>query len=164
LYPSIFKENGTVTAGNACGMTDGAAALLIMSRQTADELGYKEILGRIRAYAFGGVEPERMGIGPTVAIPAALKKAGLSLKDMQLIEINEAFAAQILACEKVLGFNRDILNVNGGAIALGHPVGMTGTRITLTLLHEMKRRSLKLGVAALCVGGGQGAALVLERG
>jgi acetyl-CoA C-acetyltransferase len=164
LYPSIFKENGTVTAGNACGMTDGAAALLIMSRQKADELGYKEILGRIRAYAFGGVEPERMGIGPTVAIPAALKKAGLSLKDMQLIEINEAFAAQILACEKVLGFNRDILNVNGGAIALGHPVGMTGTRITLTLLHEMKRRSLKLGVAALCVGGGQGAALVLERG
>lgn len=163
LYPPIFKENGTVTAGNACGMTDGAAALLIMTRKKADELGFKEVLGTIRAYAFGGVEPERMGIGPTVSIPKALKKAGLEQKDIQLMEINEAFAAQVLACQKVLGFNPDILNVNGGAIALGHPVGMTGARVTLTLLHEMKRRNLKLGTASMCVGGGQGATIVLER-
>jgi acetyl-CoA C-acetyltransferase len=163
LYPTTFKENGTVTPGNACGISDGAAALLIMSRKKADALGYKEVLGTVRAYAFGGVEPERMGIGPTVAIPLALKKAGLSLKDMQLIELNEAFAAQVIACERVLGFDRNILNVNGGAIAVGHPVGMTGTRIVLTLLHEMKRKKLKLGVASLCVGGGQGAAVILER-
>ena len=163
LYPTTFKENGSVTPGNACGIADGAAALLLMSRQKADELGHKEVLGTIRSYAFGGVEPERMGIGPTVAIPIALKKAGLELKDIQLIELNEAFAVQVIACERVLKFDRNILNVNGGAIAVGHPVGMTGTRIVLTLLHEMKRRKLRYGLAALCVGGGQGAALVLER-
>jgi acetyl-CoA C-acetyltransferase len=163
LYPTTFKENGTVTPGNACGISDGAAALLIMSGKKAAALGYKEVLGTVRAYAFGGVEPERMGIGPTVAIPLALKKAGLSLKEVQLVELNEAFAAQVIACEKVLGLDRNILNVNGGAIAIGHPVGMTGTRIVLTLLHEMKRRKLNIGVAALCVGGGQGAAVVLER-
>jgi acetyl-CoA C-acetyltransferase len=163
LYPATFMENGTVTPGNACGIADGAAALLMMSRKKADELGFKNILGTVRAYAFGGVEPHRMGIGPTVAIPLALKKAGLSLKDIQLIELNEAFAVQVIACEKVLGLDRNIMNVNGGAIAIGHPVGVTGTRITLTLLHEMKRRNVRYGVASLCVGGGQGAAVVLER-
>ncbi len=163
LYPTTFKENGTVTPGNACGISDGAAALLIMTRKKADELGYKQVLGTVRAYAFGGVEPQRMGIGPTVAIPLALKKAGLTLKDIQLIELNEAFAAQVIACEKVLGLDRNLMNVNGGAIALGHPVGTTGTRIILTLLHEMKRKSLCYGVASLCIGGGQGAAVVLER-
>jgi acetyl-CoA C-acetyltransferase len=163
LYPATFKENGTVTAGNACGISDGAAALLLMSREKATALGYKEVLGTIRAYAFGGVEPDRMGIGPTVAIPLALKKAGLTLKDIQLIELNEAFAAQVIACEKVLGLDRNIMNVNGGAIAVGHPVGTTGARILLTLLYEMKRRKLQYGLASLCVGGGQGAAVVLER-
>ena len=163
LYPPIFKENGTVTSGNSCGIADGAVALLMMTRKKAESLGFKETLGTLRAYAFGGVEPHRMGIGPTVAVPLALKKAGLNLKDIQLIELNEAFAAQVIACEKVLGLDRDRMNVNGGAIAFGHPVGSTGARITLTLLHEMKRRDLKLGVATLCVGGGQGAAVVLER-
>ncbi len=163
LYPTTFKENGTVTPGNACGIADGATALLLMTRKKADALGFKEVLGSIRAYAFGGVEPERMGIGPTVAIPKALKKAGLTLKDIQLIELNEAFAAQVIACEKVLGLDRNILNVNGGSIAFGHPVGTTGARITLTLLSEMKRRKLQRGLVSLCVGGGQGAAIVLER-
>ncbi len=163
LYPTTFKENGTVTPGNACSISDGSAALLIMAREKADKLGFKEILGTIRSYAFGGVEPERMGIGPTIAIPLALKKAALTLKDIQLIELNEAFAAQTIACEKVLGFDRNIMNVNGGAIAIGHPVGTTGARITLTLLNEMKKRKLKYGLASLCVGGGQGAAVVLER-
>ncbi len=163
LYPTIFKENGTVTPGNSCTISDGAVALLMMSQKKADELGFKEVLGTIRAYAFGGVEPERMGIGPTIAIPLALKKAGLELKDIQLMELNEAFAAQVIACEKVLGLDRNIMNVNGGAIAIGHPVGITGARITLTLLNEMKKRKLRYGLASLCVGGGQGAAVVYER-
>ncbi len=163
LYPPMFKEGGSVTAGNACGISDGAAALLLMTRKKAEDLGFKEPLGTVKAYAFGGVEPERMGLGPTVAIPKALKKAGLTLKDMQLLEINEAFAAQVIACERVLGFDRNILNVNGGAIAFGHPVGTTGARITLALLNEMKKRNLKYGLASLCVGGGQGAAVVVER-
>ena len=163
LYPTIFKENGTVTPGNACSISDGAAAMLIMSREKADELGYKEPLGVIRSYAFGGLEPHRMGLGPTIAIPKALKKAGLELKDIQLIELNEAFAVQVLACQKVLGLNREIMNVNGGAIAIGHPVGTTGARIVIALLNEMKKRKLKYGLASLCVGGGQGAAVVLER-
>jgi acetyl-CoA C-acetyltransferase len=133
-----------------------------MSGEKAKALGYKP-LARIRGYAFAGLEPERMGLGPTLSIPLALKKAGLTLKDVQLMEINEAFAATYLACEQVMGFSREITNVNGGAIALGHPVGATGARITVTLLHEMKRRNLSLGVASACVGGGQGAAIVYER-
>ncbi|HET6370880.1 MAG TPA: thiolase family protein [Nitrospiria bacterium] len=162
LYPPIFKEGGTVTAGNACPLNDGAAAVLIMSAERARDLKL-EPLGYVRSYASIGVEPQRMGIGPAYAIPKALKKAGLSLSDMQLIEVNEAFAAQYLAVERVLGLKRDIVNVNGGAIALGHPVGMSGTRLAITILREMKRRNLSLGVASLCVGGGLGTAMVLER-
>jgi acetyl-CoA C-acetyltransferase len=162
LYPPIFKEGGTVTGGNACPLNDGAAAALVMSGEKAKALGY-EPLGYIRSFAFSGVEPERMGIGPVYSIPLALKKAGLTLKDAQLIEINEAFAAQYLAVEKELKLNREIVNVNGGAIALGHPVGTSGARLIINLLREMKRRNLAIGVASLCVGGGQGAAMVVER-
>jgi acetyl-CoA C-acetyltransferase len=162
LYPTVFKEGGTVTPGNSCSLNDGAAATLVMTAERARALGY-EPLGFIRAYAFVGVEPQRMGIGPAEAIPVALKKAKLSLSDIQLFEINEAFAAQYLAVERTLGLNRDLVNVNGGAIALGHPVGMTGTRLAVTLLREMKRRNLGLGIASMCVGGGIGAAMVLER-
>ena len=161
-YPPIFKEGGSVTSGNSCFNADGAAVVLLMSALKAKALGYTP-LAKIRSYAFAGLEPERMGLGPSLAVPAALKKAGLSLKDVQCLELNEAFAATFLACEKVMGFSRDITNVNGGAIALGHPVGASGTRIVVTLLHEMKRRSLSLGVATACVGGGQGAAIVFER-
>ncbi len=162
LYPTIFKEGGTVTPGNSCPISDGAAALLVMSAERARALGL-EPLGTIRAYATVGVDPRRMGIGPAEAIPLALKKAGVSLSDVELIEVNEAFAAQYLAVEKKLGLKREIVNVNGGAIALGHPVGMSGARLPLTLLAEMKRRNVSLGVASLCVGGGLGAAMVLER-
>jgi len=162
LYPTIFKEDGTVTPGNACPISDGAAALVIMSGEKAKELD-KEPLGYVRSYASVGVEPSRMGIGPALAIPAALKKAKLSLSDMELIEVNEAFAVQYLSVERELKLKRDITNVNGGAIALGHPVGMSGTRLIITLLKEMKRRDLSLGVASLCVGGGLGSAMVLER-
>jgi acetyl-CoA C-acetyltransferase len=162
LYPTIFKEDGTVTPGNSCPISDGAAAMLVMTEKKATELGF-EILGNIKSFAFAGVEPERMGIGPVLAVPKALKKAGLELKDMDLIEINEAFAAQTLAVGKTLKWDWDKVNVNGGAIALGHPVGATGTRLIISLLHEMRRQNLKLGLATLCVGGGQGAAIILER-
>ncbi len=162
LYPPIFKEGGTVTAGNACPLNDGAAAVLMMSADRARALGYQP-LGTIRSYGFIGVEPQRMGIGPAEAIPIALKRAGLSLNQIELIEVNEAFAAQYLAVERKLGLDGEKTNVNGGAIALGHPVGMSGTRLAITLLREMKRRNASLGVASLCVGGGLGAAMVLER-
>jgi len=161
-YPPIFKEHGSVTSGNSCFNADGAAMVLVMSAEKAAALGYKP-LAKVRAYAFAGLEPERMGLGPALAVPLALKRAGLSLKDIQLIELNEAFAATFIACERVLKFDRNITNVNGGAIALGHPVGATGTRIVVTLLHEMKRRNLSLGVATACIGGGQGAAIIFER-
>lgn len=161
-YPTVFKEGGSVTPGNACFNADGAAMVLMMSAGKAKALGLKP-LAKIRSYAFAGLEPERMGLGPTLSVPIALKKAGLTLKDIQLIELNEAFAATYLACEKVLGFSRDIANVNGGAIALGHPVGATGARMTVTLLHEMKRRNLSLGLATACIGGGQGATIIYER-
>jgi acetyl-CoA C-acetyltransferase len=162
LYPPIFKEGGTVTAGNSCGLNDGAAALLVMSDERARALRLAP-LGVIRSYAFVGVDPSRMGIGPAEAIPLALKKAGVGLNDIQLFEINEAFAAQYLAVEKKLGLNRELVNVNGGAVALGHPVGMSGARLVLTLLREMQRRNLALGCASMCVGGGLGAAMVVER-
>lgn len=164
LYPPIFKESGTVTAGNACPLNDGAAAVLMMSRERAKALSPGIVpLGTIRGYAFVGVEPQRMGIGPAEAIPLAVKRAGLSLTDIQLFEISEAFAAQYLAVEKKLGLNREVVNVNGGYIALGHPVGMSGVRLVIALLRELKRRNLTRGVAAVCVGGGLGAAIVVER-
>jgi len=162
LYPPLFKEGGTVTAGNSCPLNDGAAAALVMSAEKARDLGLRP-MGRIRGYAFVGVDPTRMGIGPAEALPLALKRAGVALPDLDLIEVNEAFAAQYLAVERALGLDRDRTNVNGGAIALGHPVGMTGTRLVLTLLHEMRRRDVTLGAVTMCVGGGQGAAMVLER-
>ena len=162
LYPPLFKEGGTVTAGNSCPLNDGAAAAIVMSAERARDLGLRP-LGRVKSYAFVGVDPARMGVGPVEALPAALKRAGLRLADLELIEVNEAFAAQYLAVERLLGLKRELVNVNGGAIALGHPVGMTGTRLVITVLHEMRRRGAALGAVALCVGGGQGAALVLEQ-
>jgi len=162
-YPTVFKQGGTVTPGNACPISDGAAVCLLMTAEKAKELGYNEPLGYMRSYGFGAVEPERMGVGPTKAAPLALKRAGLSLDDMGLIELNEAFAAQVLACHRIMPFNMDITNVNGGAIALGHPVGCTGARIVITLLNEMKRRNVKYGLATECVGGGMGGAIVVER-
>jgi acetyl-CoA acetyltransferase family protein len=161
-YPAIFKEGGSVTSGNACFNADGAAALLVMSGERAKALGYTP-MAKVRSYAFSGLEPERMGMGPSLAVPAALARAGLTMKDVQLMELNEAFAATFLACERAMSFNREIVNVNGGAIALGHPVGATGARLTVTLLHEMRRRNASIGVATACIGGGQGAAIVFER-
>ena len=161
-YPAIFRERGSVTPGNSCPISDGAACLLIMSEEKAKALGYQP-LGYIRSYGFAGVEPDRMGIGPTCATPIALKRAGMALKDIQLIELNEAFAAQFIACERVMKFDRNIANVNGGAIALGHPVGATGARLLVTLLYEMKRKNLTTGLVSMCVGGGQGGAMIVER-
>ncbi|MGG3887286.1 acetyl-CoA C-acetyltransferase [Brevibacillus panacihumi] len=158
-----FKKDGTVTAGNASGINDGAAALLIMSREKADELGVKP-LARIIANASAGVDPSIMGYGPVPATERVLAKAGLTLEQMDLIEANEAFAVQSLAVGKALGINRDKLNVNGGAIALGHPIGASGARILVSLVHELqKREGVKYGLATLCIGGGQGVATVVEK-
>jgi acetyl-CoA acetyltransferase family protein len=178
LRPFFEKETGTVTAGNSSQITDGACALLVASETRAKELGMKP-LGYVRSFAFAGVEPNRMGIGPAHAIPRALKKAGMKLSDMQAIEINEAFAAQVLACQRALAsekFAKEFgyedysgtvdpskLNVHGGSIALGHPVGATGARLILTMLKTLKRGDLNAGIVSLCIGGGQGAAVVLER-
>ena len=157
-----FKKDGTVTAGNSSGINDGAAAVVLMSAARAKKMGVKP-LARIVSHAVAGCEPELMGYGPVPAIKKALKRAGLSLGDIQLIEVNEAFAAQYLTCEKLLELDRNITNVNGSGIALGHPVGCTGTRIVVTLLHEMQKRDLRVGLATLCVGGGMGKALIVER-
>lgn len=178
LKPMVDKLTGTITAGNACPLTDGAAMVLLMSREKADSLGYKPI-ARIRGYAFAGCEPERMGLGPVYSTPVALQRAGLTMKDMNRIELNEAFAAQVMACQRAfdsdqfaqekfglsnkIGEVRDeVLNVNGGAIALGHPVGATGTRLVLTLMKELKRSNTQFGLATLCIGGGQGGSIVIE--
>jgi len=161
LKPS-FRENGTVTAGNSSGLNDGASAVVLMKESRARELGVAP-LGRIVSYAWAGVEPDLMGYGPVPAVKKALAKAGLTLADIDLIEVNEAFAAQYLAVEKLLELPREITNVNGSGISLGHPVGSTGCRIVVTLLHEMKRRQVKRGLATLCVGGGMGMAMVVER-
>ncbi|MDC0763546.1 MULTISPECIES: acetyl-CoA C-acetyltransferase [Brevibacillus] len=161
LRPS-FRDNGTVTPGNSSGLNDGASAAVLMKEGKARELGI-EPLGRIVSWAVAGVEPDLMGYGPVPAVKRALAKAGLTLADIELIEVNEAFAAQYLAVEKLLELPREITNVNGSGIALGHPVGSTGCRIVVSLLHEMKRRQLKRGMAALCVGGGMGMAMVVER-
>ncbi|RSD27332.1 acetyl-CoA C-acetyltransferase [Mesobacillus subterraneus] len=156
-----FKKDGSVTAGNASGINDGAAALVVMSREKAEELGLKPLVV-LKGNARAGVDPSIMGIGPVNAVKKALDKAGMSLEQMELIEANEAFAAQSLAVDRELNFNKDILNVNGGAIALGHPIGASGARILVTLIHEMKRRNAKAGLATLCIGGGQGVATVVE--
>ncbi|MFA6034831.1 MAG: acetyl-CoA C-acetyltransferase [Myxococcota bacterium] len=158
-----FKKGGTVTAGNASGINDGASAAIIMSAEKAKKLG-KKPLATLVAHAAAGVEPELMGYGPVPATKKALDRAGLKLKDIQLFEVNEAFAAQYLACEKLLELDRSITNVNGSGIALGHPVGATGLRIVLSLAYEMRRRDLKLGAATLCVGGGMGKTVIIKRG
>lgn len=157
-----FKKDGIVTAANSSGINDGAAALVIMSKEKADELGIKSLC-TIKSYASAGVEPSIMGIGPVPASQKALDKAGMSIGDMDLIEANEAFAAQSVAVGKDLGIPMDRLNVNGGAIALGHPIGASGARIAVTLIYEMMKRDSKYGLATLCIGGGQGTALIVER-
>jgi acetyl-CoA acetyltransferase family protein len=178
LKPIFDRRDGTVTVGNSCQITDGAAAMLVTDAALAKSEGLP-VLGYIRAYAYAGLDPARMGLGPVYAIDQLLRQTCLKLSDIGLLEINEAFAAQVLACMKAMAsdefcrdhlghgaigeVDQDKMNVNGGAIALGHPVGATGARIVLTLLHEMRRRNVELGIAALCVGGGQGAAILLER-
>lgn len=157
-----FKRDGTVTAGNASGINDGAAALVLMTEAKAKELGITP-LATFVASAHAGVAPEIMGIGPASAVRKVLTKTGLTLEDIDLIEANEAFAAQSLAVNKELGWNTDIINVNGGAIALGHPIGASGARILITLLYEMKRRQVKTGLATLCIGGGMGIAAIVQR-
>ena len=159
--PTVFKKDGVVTAGNASGIVDGAAALVIAGDRAVKDKGLKP-LGRIVSWATVGVDPTLMGMGPAPAIRKALDKANLKLADLDLIEINEAFAPQYLACEKELGLDRDKVNVNGGAIALGHPLGASGARLLLTLLLELRRRGKKYGVASACIGGGQGIAMIIE--
>jgi acetyl-CoA C-acetyltransferase len=161
LKPAFKKDGGTVTAANASGINDSAAALVVMSKEKADELGLKP-MAKIVSYATGGVDPSVMGIGPVPAVRKALAKADLTIDDMDLIEANEAFAAQSLAVARDLGFDMSKVNVNGGAIALGHPIGASGARILVTLLYEMQKRGSKKGLATLCIGGGMGQALIVE--
>lgn len=158
----VFDKNGTVTAGNSSGLNDGAAAVILMRRDKAQELGLSP-LATIVGHAVAGVDPKYMGYGPVPSTQKALAKTGIDLKDIQLIELNEAFAAQYIACERGLGLNREITNVNGSGIGLGHPVGCTGVRIIISLIHEMARRNLTLGLATLCVGGGMGMTTIIER-
>ena len=157
-----FKANGTVTAGNSSGVNDAAAAIVVMSAEKAKALGLKP-LAKIRTFAYAGVDPNIMGIGPVPATKKALAKAGLSLEDIDLIELNEAFAAQVLAVDRELHFNMDKVNVNGGAIAHGHPIAATGAILTAKLVHEMKRRDVQFGLITACIGGGQGVATIFER-
>jgi acetyl-CoA C-acetyltransferase len=159
--PAVFKEGGSVTAGNSSGRNDGASCLVLMSAETARARG-AEPLATIRGHAVAGVDPRYMGIGPVPASRAALDRAGLTLADIGLVEINEAFAAQTIACVRELGLDEDILNVNGGAIALGHPLGCSGARILTTLLHEMRKRGTRYGLAGICIAGGQGMATIIE--
>jgi acetyl-CoA C-acetyltransferase len=160
--PTAFKPGGTVTAGNASGINDAAAAVLLMSKEKAKELKV-EPLGTIRSYASGGVDPAYMGLGPIPAVKKALTKAGVTLQDIGLIELNEAFASQSIACIRELKFDMEKTNISGSGISLGHPIGCTGARLIVTLLHEMKRRRVNLGLATMCIGGGQGMAMVVER-
>ena len=156
-----FREGGTVTAGNSSQMSDGAAAVIVTSRAKAEQLGLKPLV-RFLSFAVGGVPPELMGIGPVAAVPKALKLSGLSLDDIGLIELNEAFAAQALAVIRQLEFDLEITNVNGGAVALGHPLGCTGAKLTTQLIYEMKRRAVQFGMVTMCIGGGMGAAGIFE--
>ncbi|MGI5822698.1 MAG: thiolase family protein [Dethiobacteria bacterium] len=162
LPPVFQKDGGTVTAGNSCALSDCASAVVIMSEEKAKEMGLTP-LAKVRSYAVAGVDPKFMGIGPVAATPIALKKAGLTVEDIDLIELNEAFAVQYLACERDLKFDREKVNVHGGAIALGHPVGATGTKLVCTNLNTLKMYDKTLGLITACVGGGQGFALILER-
>ena len=162
LKPAFKRDGGVVTAANASGINDSGAAVVVMSKEKADELGLTPMC-TIKSYASAGVDPSIMGIGPVPSSKKALEKAGMTVEDLDLIEANEAFAAQSVAVGKDLGFNKDILNVNGGAIALGHPIGASGCRILITLMYEMARRDAKKGLATLCIGGGQGTAMVVER-
>jgi acetyl-CoA acyltransferase 2 len=159
--PPSFKKDGIVTAGNASGIVDGAAAVVVTREQTAKDRGLKPV-GRIVAWAVAGVDPSIMGIGPVPSSQKALKLAGLSLEQIDRVEVNEAFAAQYLSVEKALGLNRDKTNVNGGAIALGHPLGATGTRLVITILNELRRNNLRYGLTTACIGGGQGIAMIVE--
>ena len=158
----VFHAQGTVTAGNSSQTSDGAAAVLVMSEEKAEQLGLQPI-ARFRSFAVGGVAPELMGIGPVTAVPKALKLAGVSLDEIDLVELNEAFAVQALAVIRELGLDEEIVNVNGGAIALGHPLGCTGAKLTVQMLHELVRQDKRLGLVTMCIGGGMGAAGVLER-
>ncbi len=158
----VFKKDGTVTAGNASGINDAAAALVLMSREKAEELKI-EPMGVIRSYASGGVDPAYMGLGPIPAVRRTLEKAGMGIKDLDIIELNEAFASQAIACMRELGLSTDNTNVRGSGISLGHPIGCTGARLLVTILHEMKRQNLHRGLVTMCIGGGQGMAMVIER-
>jgi len=162
LKPSFRTQNGTVTAGNSSGLNDGAAALLVVSSEAAGELGLRP-MARIVASAVAGVEPHRMGIGPVPATRKALERAGLSVADLGLVELNEAFAAQSVACVRELGIDPGIVNVSGGAVAVGHPLGSSGARILTTLVHEMRRREVRYGLASMCIGVGQGISMIVER-
>jgi acetyl-CoA C-acetyltransferase len=157
-----FDKAGSVTAGNASGLNDGAAGVVVMTAKKADQLGLKP-LGRIASYASAGLDPATMGMGPVPASQRALQRAGWKAADLDLLEINEAFAAQACAVHKEMGWDTSKVNVNGGAIAIGHPIGASGCRILVTLLHEMQRRNAKKGIASLCIGGGMGVALTVER-
>jgi acetyl-CoA C-acetyltransferase len=157
-----FRDDGTVTAGNASGINDAAAAVVLMSREMADKLGLKPFVS-IVSFASGGVDPQYMGIGPVPAVKKALNKANLTVKDMDTIELNEAFASQTIACNKELGFTWDKTNTMGGGISIGHPIGCTGARLMVTIMHDMKRRDLRRGLITMCIGGGQGMAMVVER-
>jgi acetyl-CoA C-acetyltransferase len=160
--PPVFKKDGSVTAGNASGITDGAAAVVLASEDAVKEAG-RAPLGWIRDFVAVGVEPRRMGIGPVPAVKALLERNQLTLSDIELIELNEAFAAQVIACERELKFDRERVNVNGGSISLGHPIGCSGARIVVTLLHQMRRSGAKRGVATLCISGGMGMAILIEK-
>jgi acetyl-CoA C-acetyltransferase len=160
--PPVFRDNGSVTAGNSSGITDGAAAMVLMSESRAKAEG-REVLAAITAMSWAGVPPEIMGIGPVPATKKVMDRLACTIDDFDTIEINEAFAAQVIACERELKFDRERVNTNGGGISLGHPIGMSGARIILTLAYDMRRRDLGMGLATLCISGGQGLAVVLER-
>jgi acetyl-CoA C-acetyltransferase len=160
--PPAFKKDGTVTAGNASGINDAAAAVVLMSRDKANELKL-EPMGVIKSYASGGVDPAYMGLGPIPAVKKAMDGAGISIKDLDVIELNEAFASQAIACMRELGLSMESTNIRGSGISLGHPIGCTGARLVVTILHEMKRQNLHLGLVTMCIGGGQGMAMVVER-
>jgi acetyl-CoA C-acetyltransferase len=160
--PPVFKKDGTVTAGNASGINDAAAAVVLMSERKAEELGLRP-LAAITCYASGGVDPAFMGLGPVPAVKKVLEKSGKTLEEIDVIELNEAFAAQFIACQRELNLDLEKTNLHGSGISLGHPIGCTGARLVVTIIHEMRRRNLKNGLVALCIGGGQGMAMMLER-